>query len=94
MQISEESYRAVSLWTKLKDFEITIKHKARVEIRAADVVSRSFADAAIEKNPTCKLIWNTHKVLDQRSSKVVLEYLKEERLWPGLRQKIWRTIVG
>jgi hypothetical protein len=60
----------------------------------ADALSRYVAGAAMESIDRSEFIWITHRVLGHRSWKVVMEYLREPQSWPGMRQEIWKTLIG
>jgi hypothetical protein len=47
-KLSEESCQAVQLWLKLEEYNITIEHRAGVEMGVVDALSRYVAGAAVE----------------------------------------------
>jgi Integrase zinc binding domain len=60
----------------------------------ADALNSYVAGAAMEKIDHSELIKNTHRVRGHRSWKVIMEYLREQQPWPGMRQGIWKTLKG
>jgi hypothetical protein len=74
--LTDDSKRTVHLWLKLAEFDMTIKHKARTQIAAADALSRHVAGAASTYIYSTEII-ECHDELGHRSKKRLMRSYKD-----------------
>jgi hypothetical protein len=90
-KLTEDSKCTVRFWLKLAEFDVTIKHKAGIEMAAADALSRHVACAALTDVHSTEII-ECHVESGHRSWKATYEVLKRSRPWQGMQQEIWRVV--
>jgi RNase H-like domain found in reverse transcriptase len=80
-KFTEESRRTVRLWMKLEEFNFELILRAGSDMFAPDKLCRNVAGATEAVPDNRKLIWATHVMLGHQGWKVVLEHLREEKIW-------------
>jgi transposase InsO family protein len=98
IRLRPQTARLARLLLQLAPYNYDLRHIPATAMGIPDALSRATVAAlhpvSLSPNERLDLIHATHQQLGHANWKKVYTTLKQRTTWPGIRQQVWRTVLG